>query len=180
MVNLKNIFGVSLGLAALALAGTAFAADYGSVQQNIQVGRVLSVGLNPGPSWVVYSNNNQSVASAKIVGSTLMVNGLSAGSALIEVCSDQQGNSCFHVTVNVSSGASQILGAYTSAMHPVGSWVVAKGTVYYVSSSGLIPVPSWKIFLNNGGQSKLIETMTPQDAALTMLPNMQLNDSRVK
>ena len=44
----------------------------------------------------------------------------------------------------------------SEAGHPWGSWLYYKGTVYYAHESGLIGVPTYSIFLNNGGEIKYI------------------------
>ena len=64
--------------------------------------------------------------------------------------------------------------------HPWGSWIIYKKTVYYVTQEGLIPISSWNIFLQNGGQAKFIVKANKADLALPTLPMMQLNDSRVR
>jgi hypothetical protein len=44
---------------------------------------------------------------------------------------------------------------WTSEMaHPWGSWLNYNGTLYYSHETGLIGVPSWKIFLANGGKQR--------------------------
>jgi len=40
--------------------------------------------------------------------------------------------------------------------HPWGSWLLSHRTVYYSHSSGLIGVPSWNVFLANGGKASLL------------------------
>ncbi len=52
-----------------------------------------------------------------------------------------------------------------NADHPWGSWLLYNGTVYYYTQQGLVPVPSWSIFLNNGGQSKFIVKANKYDLA---------------
>lgn len=68
--------------------------------------------------------------------------------------------------------------------HPWCSWMKWKdGTVYYSHPSGSIPVPSWDIFLNNGGRADLIVPMNAADDAIWAqnpnLPPLQLNDARI-
>lgn len=46
--------------------------------------------------------------------------------------------------------------------HPWGAWVLKGKTVYLVHESGLIPVPSWDIFIANGGKA---EYLVPANAA---------------
>lgn len=46
--------------------------------------------------------------------------------------------------------------------HPWGAWVLKGKTVYLVHESGLIPVPSWDIFIANGGRA---EYLVPANAA---------------
>ncbi len=38
-----------------------------------------------------------------------------------------------------------------NSRHPIGAWVKYGNTIYYSHESGLIPVPSWEVFLSNGG-----------------------------
>lgn len=64
--------------------------------------------------------------------------------------------------------------------HPWGSWVKNGSTVYFVHQSGLIPITSWDIFLNNGGSASLIVPMNSFDFQLPMLSVMSFNDSRLQ
>ncbi len=68
-------------------------------------------------------------------------------------------------------------------VHPWGSWLLYNGTVYYSAQQGLIPVPSWAVFLNNGGQSKFIVKANKYDLAVLKgnpnLPPLVANDPRV-
>lgn len=53
----------------------------------------------------------------------------------------------------------QTMGAVIStakAVHPSGSWIKSGQTVYFVHETGLIPIPSYDIFLNNGGRIDLL------------------------
>lgn len=62
--------------------------------------------------------------------------------------------------------------------HPMGSWVEQKGTVYFVSGQGLIPVPTWAAFLANGGVASYIVPANAADLVKTVLPLMTVDDSR--
>jgi hypothetical protein len=66
--------------------------------------------------------------------------------------------------------------------HPWGSWLKNGSTIYYSTEQGIIPVPAWEIFLNNGGQSKLIVPMSKAEQkllGLKLLPVMTINDGRI-
>jgi hypothetical protein len=67
--------------------------------------------------------------------------------------------------------------------HPWSAWVISGHTVYYVSPQGLIGVPSWDIFLSNGGQDKYIVPINKADLQVLKdhsgLAVLQPNDSRV-
>lgn len=67
--------------------------------------------------------------------------------------------------------------------HPWTAWVLSGRTVYYVSPEGLIGVPTWDIFLNNGGQDKYILPANADDLQVLKdhpnLPLIQPNDQRV-
>ncbi|MBI5530197.1 MAG: hypothetical protein HY918_01725 [Candidatus Doudnabacteria bacterium] len=66
-------------------------------------------------------------------------------------------------------------------IHPDGSWIVSGKVVFYVSSAGYVPVPTWDIFLKNGGQAKFIVKANAADIADSrpILPKMTENDSRI-
>ena len=66
-----------------------------------------------------------------------------------------------------------------SAAHPWGSWVLSGSTVYFVHQSGLIPVPNWNTFLNNGGQGNFIVPANSYDLALPHLAIMTAGDARM-
>lgn len=68
--------------------------------------------------------------------------------------------------------------------HPWCSWLKWRdGTVYYHHPTGMIPVPSWSVFLSNGGTESLILPMNKADEAVwSKAPNLQplqANDSRI-
>lgn len=176
----KKIF---LVLAAgLLFAQFAFAASsLGTLNENIAVGKVLSIGLNTSSTgnWYFGSNSNSAVASGNISSNSLFITGKSVGSTVISACTDTQNNNCMQVTVNVSA-ASQVLGASIVSPHPVKSWVLQGQTVFYVDTNGLIPITTWKIFLNNGGKQSLIKPANSGDLALPMESLMVLHDSRVQ
>lgn len=67
--------------------------------------------------------------------------------------------------------------------HPWSAWINYKRTIYYVSPQGLIGVPSWDIFLSNGGEAKYILPANKADVEVLKknphLPLLQPDDSRV-
>ena len=71
----------------------------------------------------------------------------------------------------------------SKAGHPWGSWLVSGKQVYYFGEVGFIPVSTWEIFVNNGGQVQKILKMNSYDLAslkaVGTLPIMEMNDSRV-
>lgn len=68
----------------------------------------------------------------------------------------------------------------SQTFHPWGSWVKSGQTIYFVHESGLIPIPSYDIFLNNGGQDYLVVSMNSYDWQLTKQSLMTYNDYRLK
>ncbi len=160
------------------LAQIAFAAPtLGSIQQSIPVGKNLSVGLGTSSSgkWFVMKNTNPEVAGSVIFTNSLVVNGLAVGITNISVCSELEATNCLEVSVTV---VGSVLGLHTQT-HPEGSWVNLGKTVFYVHSTGLIPIPTWSIFLSNGGKASLIVPANEADLNLPLLPLMVANDSRV-
>jgi hypothetical protein len=63
--------------------------------------------------------------------------------------------------------------------HPRGSWLVSGSTVYFLTPKGTIPVPSWAIFLSNGGQAGFLVKANSYDLAFPKLPLMVNSDPRV-
>lgn len=67
--------------------------------------------------------------------------------------------------------------------HPWGTWLIYQGTIYYSTSGGMIPAPSWAVFLSNSGQSHFVLSMSADDiTALKIgpsLPVMVDGDPRV-
>ena len=66
--------------------------------------------------------------------------------------------------------------------HPWGSWLNNKGSIYYATSAGMIPVPSQLIFTSNGGSTDQLLTMNAADAqilATQRLSPMIISDPRV-
>jgi hypothetical protein len=68
--------------------------------------------------------------------------------------------------------------AYTS--HPWGSWIKSGRTVYFVHENGLIPISSYDIFLNNGGEDRLTVAPNSYDFQRPILPLMDYNDARLR
>ncbi len=155
-----------------------------TISQSVQVGQTVSVGLfkNSGTNWYLTKNSNEAVVSANYkegVNPAVVIKGLSVGTSEVRVCTERSSINCLIINVNVTSN-SAVLGADVVNAHAVGSWVVNSGTVYFISNSGLIPVPTWKIFLANGGKSSLIKQANSADLNLSLLPLMVAKDSRVK
>ncbi|MBL8029925.1 MAG: hypothetical protein JNN11_01625 [Candidatus Doudnabacteria bacterium] len=63
--------------------------------------------------------------------------------------------------------------------HPWGSWVQSGSTIYFVHEQGLVPVPSWEIFLNNRGSSSLVVPANIYDFQKPILAPMSWSDSRL-
>jgi hypothetical protein len=67
--------------------------------------------------------------------------------------------------------------------HTWGSWLLYNKTVYYSHQDGMIPVPSWEVFLENGGFATAIVPANKYDIddlrAKPNLPPLKKWDSRV-
>lgn len=66
-----------------------------------------------------------------------------------------------------------------NAEHPWGSWLLDNGTVYYSHETGLIGVPSWNTFIQNGGNVKFIARANRYDLTRPRQPTLQSNDARI-
>ncbi len=165
----------------LIVAQQAFAAnDLGTLQEYATVGKVISVGLNPSSTgnWYLVTNSNPLVANASLNGTSLTITGLRAGTDAVSVCTEPAGLHCLVVIATVTGN---VLGANTTRFtHPVGSWLIHAGTVFYVHGTGLIPISEWNIFVSNGGQSSNLQETNQDDLNLPLLSLMTLNDSRVR
>lgn len=64
--------------------------------------------------------------------------------------------------------------------HPWGSWIKSGQTIYFVHELGLIPIPSWDIFLNNGGESAWVVPANAYDFSAPVLNVMTYNDARLR
>lgn len=75
---------------------------------------------------------------------------------------------------------STVLKSPTQA-HPDGTWIQSGKVVFYVAATGYIPVPTWSIFLSNGGNAKFIVKANASDLKdpRPIIAAMTVNDSRV-
>ncbi|MGE5298275.1 MAG: putative Ig domain-containing protein, partial [Acidobacteriaceae bacterium] len=65
--------------------------------------------------------------------------------------------------------------------HPWGSWIKSGSTVYFVHQDGLIPIPSFDVFLNNGGEDRLVVPANSYDFSnKPVLGLMTSNDWRLR
>ena len=87
-----------------------------------------------------------------------------------------------NVTAAADSGLSDSGKVVVTAKgaHPRGSWLLSGSTVYFVTPDGLIPVPTWDIFLGNGGQGNFLVKANSYDTALVKLGIMTADDVRLK
>lgn len=66
------------------------------------------------------------------------------------------------------------------ARHPWGTWIKAGNTIYFVHELGLIPVPSYEAFINNGGEDRLVVPANSYDFSGNILNPMDYGDSRLR
>lgn len=69
---------------------------------------------------------------------------------------------------------------HSAQAHPWGSWIKSGNTIYFVHEQGLIPISTFDIFLNNGGNVNGVVELNQYDTGKPMLPLMTYNDSRLK
>lgn len=68
----------------------------------------------------------------------------------------------------------------SNVAHPWGSWVKYGTTIYFVHETGLIPIPSYDIFLNNGGNAATVVNANSYDLARQILSVMSYSDTRLR
>lgn len=175
---MKKVF--VIGFALLSFANIANAGSLGFLQESILTQRSLTVGLNQSPTglWYLFGNTRPDAVSAEIKENQIQVKGLLPGVSKVSACADLNGNNCITLNVNVEAG--QVLGTSIFNAHPEGSWVKNNSTVFYVTVGGIIPVPSWSVFINNGGKANLVQEMNEADMLLPLLSQMTEKDDRVK
>lgn len=66
-----------------------------------------------------------------------------------------------------------------SSAHLSGSWIVQNKTVFFVTDAGRVPVPTWEVFLGNGGSAVALLPANAADMATPVLSAMTANDVRV-
>ncbi len=152
----------------------------GKLQESVQAGKTISIGLNPSSTgnWYVGQNTNSGVLTGNISSGSLLITGKSIGTASIYACTDSQLTDCLQVDVTVTA-TGNVLGAAIQAPHPAGSWVQNGQTVFYINANGIIPITTWQIFLSNGGRQSLIQPANNSDLSLPLQTLMTLKDSRV-
>lgn len=150
---------------------------------SVRVGQSVEVTLPLSPSgeWLVFNQTGNDLASGVAVDTLIRITGNSAGLAHFEVCSSVKKTDCYKIQVEVTNGIKGLVLGISTDRHTVGSWVKLQNTVFYVHERGLIPVPSMKVFLDNGGKITSIEPMTQGDQQLPpYLPELDFSDIRVK
>lgn len=68
----------------------------------------------------------------------------------------------------------------SNTSHPWGTWIKSGQTVYFMHETGLIPVPDWDTFINNGGQADFIVKANLRDFQLPILSVMVFDDARLR
>lgn len=66
-----------------------------------------------------------------------------------------------------------------SSAHLSGSWIVQNKTVFFVTDAGRVPVPTWEVFLGNGGAAGALVPANAADLTTPVLSAMTANDVRV-
>jgi hypothetical protein len=66
------------------------------------------------------------------------------------------------------------------AAHPWGSWVKSGQAIYFISEYGLIPIPDYSTFLNNGGSPSNVVPANAYDFQLPLQSPMTAQDSRLR
>jgi hypothetical protein len=86
-------------------------------------------------------------------------------------------------TINASTNGINLSGftvTNPNAAHPWGSWIKNGSTIYFVHESGLIPIPTYDTFTNNGGVIKSVVEANSFDFNKTIQSAMIFNDNRLK
>lgn len=176
---MKKISVILIGILSF-LGPTMVSAAFNSGQttETLPVGKSLNINLdaNPNSTYTVNTSNSQ-VITAIQSNTSLLIKAINTGTAQATMC-ETISSKCFVATVNVSG----VLGVNTTTLnsHSPGSWVNLGKTIYYVHSSGLIPISTWPIFLSVAPAQFKITEINEGDMLLPLLPLMELNDSRIK
>jgi hypothetical protein len=170
---------------------------------NVSNNNILVYGTNPGSTtftvcaqYYASTCNTLRVRVGGVLGGTTYANGtlLSENGTIYTVYKNSKigftnwsafvglGYQLSNVTNTSFSNipTSGIVVSHSQQAHPWGTWVKSGNTVYFVDQSGLIPITSYDIFLNNGGQDRLVVPMNSYDWQLPMLQVMVYNDVRLR
>jgi hypothetical protein len=83
-----------------------------------------------------------------------------------------------------ASGTGIVQSSYTVTSpymaHPWGTWIKWGNTVYFIHENGLVPVPTYDTFTNNGGEDRFVVPANVYDTTLPVLQNMTYGDSRLR
>lgn len=179
--NTINIYGNQSGSTTFAICQSGYSGcvnlyvtvsgySYGGGGLQYPGGNVLGASIYPngqlisenGTVYIVYKNTKTGFSSASVF-TTLGFN----FNNVLQVGYSNLVNSGYTVSNSYSS-------------HPWGSWIKSGNTVYFVHESGLVPVPDWNTFLNNGGQANFIVPANSADFRLPILTPMVNSDSRLR
>jgi hypothetical protein len=175
--KLKILFSASFGLLLLLPLSKALALSYTEIvnsQQSRVLGSTTSASY-PYPSGSLVSQS----------GTIYFI----SGTFKIPFTSYQAFSGLGYSLKNVAKGDLSAYGSSTYVIstpnvnHPYGSWVNYKNVVYYITSQGLIGVPSAAVFTNNGGSWNMVVKTNKYDISiLNANPHLAVltnNDPRI-
>ena len=156
----------------------------------------FTIRLSDNANRAVFQNFNLNVTGGSVLGTSIYKNGTlvndqgtvwiiykntKSGFANFQAFSDlgyKMSNSISGSTASVVNSGFVV--SHGSQAHPWGTWIKSGNTVYFVHETGLIPVPSYDIFTNNGGEDKNVVSGNFYDFAKPQQGLMFYSDSRLR
>lgn len=111
---------------------------FSQTSPTLSLGQVIYVNIYGGSGYYVSSNNDSSIASQSISGSTLTVTALNNGVTTMTVCSQSNGCGSITVTVNTAGTSGSVSFGVTNPVIIVGQTMnvsLSGGSSYYISSN---------------------------------------------
>ena len=87
----------------------------GQANPSVAIGQTISVSISGGTGYFISSNSNLGVVSATVNNNSLVLSGVSAGTASVTICASSGGCSTFSITVTGTSSSTAVITPTTNS-----------------------------------------------------------------
>ncbi|MBI4363776.1 MAG: putative Ig domain-containing protein [Candidatus Doudnabacteria bacterium] len=156
----------------------------------------FTIRLTDNAGRAVFQNFNLNVTGGSVLGTSIYKNGTlvnDQGTVWIIYKNTKSGFANYQAFSDLGYKISNVIGGSTASVnnsgfvithsnqaHPWGTWIKSGSTVYFVHEAGLIPIPTYDIFLNNGGEDKNVVFGNSFDFNKSQQSLMTYSDSRLR